>query len=287
MNVIECSHVDRTRVPYVIDVAQRLSERLDRYLDKAATEVGLVDTHDTVEPSRKPDVVADEMMRSGVRVKLEPITRALKHLVRGLDRGQALAIARFAASAWIESRAAVQLRKALASGPAIAIVNTPQPIIGDWCLLRAGCAGAKDDLEDPEPEPGLFRAWAPVSIVSPGDDAELRAAVERALTEIAKRMSDDDEIDLEAFLAEHSFDESPIVLVLPHVPPRPVLDAVRAGTAGLAQVRFVLMSSPTISAETRAEYADAVFIEPIEPSTAARAIDGHEKARKHIRRLYV
>ena len=75
-----------------------------------------------------------------------------------------------------------------------------------------------------------------------GDASELRARVEAALEKLfADRQLpgiDPKPVDIAALMAEHEHQLRPIVLVLSDVPPRAVLDAVRAAQPRLDPVRF-------------------------------------------------
>lgn len=270
--------VERGEAPYVPDVAQLLDEELDRYLDEAGKLLALPDLRASVARDRKPDVVADAMMRSGMRMALEPIARALGKLVRELAEERALEIAQLAARAWIDARAVARLREALAGGAAIAVVNTGWMEVGRWYVHRAGCAG--------EMAPGLFRYCLPVNVASVGDAAELRARIEAVLGSL-EPPEDGGPFDAAAFLAAHPHDELPIVLVLPGVPPRAVLDAVRAGLPGLERARFVLLAGPVIAPAVRAEYAGAAFLEPeLEESVAELAIGKRDAAVRMVKKQY-
>jgi hypothetical protein len=273
MSAIRHKLVKWTEAPYVDEVRRRLPR--DEYLlDHAARELGFPGTKGTIAPDRKPGFVADAMMQSGMRMEYIPITEAIGHLTDELEEKAALAIAWFAARAWIDARAVERLHEVLDGGQKIAIVNAPPSELGRWYVLRAGCVGG-------EPHPGLFRNCENVDPVSVDDPGELRKKIEFAIA----RFVDESPFVLADFLASHPHDSDPIVLVVQGVPSRKVFDQVRAG---LEQVRFVLLSGPTLPTKTRTEYSDAAIIRPeLEASVAERAISRCDDAIRRVRKKFV
>lgn len=277
MSTIAHPSVEQSEAPYVDDAAQLLGARLnelDVYLNYAAAVFGLPDAP-TIARCRKPNVVANAMMKAGMRMELGPIEDAISHLVNGLEVEDAVRIAGFATRAWIDTDAVSRLRKVLMDSPSIAIVNTTEADIGRWYVHRAGCAGQLD--------PGRFRKCQLVSVVSPGDQREMRAGVEKALEAMSKRRP----FDLTTFLSAHPHTRSPLVLIVPCVPPRAVLDKVRSEMPCLDQVRFVLLSGSALTPAAEAEYSDATIIKPmLEQSVADRALFQHKTTLNNVRELY-
>ncbi|MEZ4293652.1 MAG: serine protease [Polyangiaceae bacterium] len=233
--------------PFVAEVA-RLLRSAQNLLQHGAEKLRV--PFEAVSEEALSERVAEEMMRRGV----EATEVALSTMVLGIHRDIAKKILDFAASTWIDEKAAGRVARAF-SAP-----GNSQPV----CLNAAELDTATRYFHvagyPTARHPGWKTHVCRVSGVQPEDLGKSLVTEIRKLA-ANKLCCDPSELDRE--LKEHPHDEKPLVMVLPWPPPhKSALAAVRKD---LPDIRLALLAGPSLDPAARAFCTSEgiVLVEPL------------------------
>jgi hypothetical protein len=214
------------------------------------------------------------MMSAGVARAVN----ALAELVSGVAEGVATDIVDLASEAWID-RAAVEAVRAAVDAGSIVLLNAGLPRTGQGYVRRAGCL-----RENP---PGQFRFRS--VLLSEDQAPDVLLARFEATVAAALGLTAGDDGELVEAMASHDHASFPVVVWFPPpAPTRAAIDALRVARSGLfAPVRLVLLVGDDLPAAVRAEFPDAVVVEPrLGAGQEQRDRDDRIAAKKAMARHY-